>query len=123
VQVGDPTLPIGDSGGAAGGLAGKRDGGSASGPSAPVGESLTRPRYPRESRRRREEGRVRLRLLVDATGRVGRVALVESSGYERLDEAASGAARGWRFRPARRGERAIAAWVEIPVVFDLREPR
>jgi len=125
VQVGDATSPAGDLGGeaASGSPEGYPDGGSPTGALAPVGESLMRPRYPEESRRRGEEGEVRLRVLVALTGRVSKVAVVESSGCERLDEAARSAAGGWRFLPARRGEEAIAAWVEIPVVFELREPR
>jgi protein TonB len=87
----------------------------------PIGRDLERPAYPEEARRRGEEGEVRLRLLVGEGGQVEQVELEESSGYECLDRAALERAREWRFRPARRGGREIAAWVEMPVVFRLDE--
>ena len=55
------------------------------------------PTYPRVSQRKREEGDVVLRLVIDTKGRVTLVELAESSGYRRLDQAAMSAAPTWRF--------------------------
>jgi len=77
------------------------------------------PTYPRVSRRMREEGRVLLRVLVTSDGTPGRIELSESSGSSRLDQAAEAAVASWRFVPARQGERAIDAWVIVPIVFKL----
>ncbi len=105
------------------GEAGDAGGGDGRGQlAAPVGQSLPRPAYPEEARRRGEEGEVGLRVLVGADGRVARVVVMTSSGHERLDEAAREGARRWRFQPARRGGEPIRAWVELPVRFRLEDP-
>jgi TonB family protein len=69
------------------------------------------------------EGRVLLRLYVDAQGTVipDSTRLAESSGYPALDSAALGGAKELRFSPALRNGRAIAAPFLQPVHF--RHPR
>ena len=63
------------------------------------------PRYPMESRRKKEQGTVVLRLLIGTDGRVHDISIAQSSGFERLDQAALTAIRGWRWRPTiRNGE-------------------
>lgn len=57
------------------------------------------PRYPVESRKKKEQGTVQLRLLIGTDGRVAQVSVAQSSGFERLDQAALQAARGWRWQP------------------------
>ena len=78
------------------------------------------PAYPSLSRRIGEEGRVVLRVLVSALGAADEVQIHESSGHQRLDEAAHDTVRRWKFVPARRGEQPIAAWVLIPISFKLK---
>jgi protein TonB len=77
------------------------------------------PAYPALSRRLGEQGRVLLRVLVNAKGRAEEVELRTPSGHARLDEAARDTVRRWRFVPARRGAEAVAAWVLIPISFRL----
>jgi protein TonB len=77
------------------------------------------PVYPPMSRRRGEQGEVRLLVAVSAAGVPERIEIRHSSGYPRLDEAAARAVREWRFVPARRGDRPVAASVVVPVVFRL----
>ncbi|MET0376562.1 MAG: TonB family protein [Rhizorhabdus sp.] len=57
------------------------------------------PRYPFESRRKHEEGTVVVRLLIGTDGRVAQISIAQSSGFERLDQAAVQAIRGWRWQP------------------------
>ena len=78
------------------------------------------PSYPQASRRNGEQGRVILRVHVTPDGRPEAIELQQSSGFERLDEAARAAVRRWRFVPARLGERAVAAWALVPVNFSLK---
>ena len=78
-----------------------------------------RPPYPLMSRKRHEEGVVRLRVRVSAAGRVETLQVHASSGHARLDLAAREAVAQWRFEPARRGDAAEAAWVEVPIEFKL----
>jgi periplasmic protein TonB len=78
------------------------------------------PYYPMASRRLQEEGKVLLRVFVEANGRPNSVEIKTSSGYARLDSAASEAVRQWKFVPARRGVEAVGAWVLVPITFSLR---
>jgi protein TonB len=78
-----------------------------------------KPPYPPASRRLGEEGRVVLRVRVGADGLAEHVELRQSSGFARLDAAAADAVARWRFVPATRGAQAMAAWVLVPVVFNL----
>lgn len=98
---------------------------------APAPEAVTAPRfdadyldnpkpvYPATSRRLGEQGKVLLRVLVSASGLAEKVELKTGSNFARLDQAAQEAVSRWRFVPARRGEQPIAAWVQVPVTFQL----
>ncbi|MCE1203121.1 MAG: energy transducer TonB [Holophagaceae bacterium] len=77
------------------------------------------PGYPLLSKRLGEEGRVILRVLVNPEGLAEKVEVRQSSGHARLDQAALGTVRRWRFTPARRGAERLAAWVLVPLSFQL----
>ena len=78
------------------------------------------PVYPALSRRMGEEGRVLIRAFVEGDGAPLKVELRTSSGSERLDQSALDAVRRWKFVPAKQGDKAVAAWVVVPVVFSLK---
>jgi protein TonB len=78
-----------------------------------------RPAYPDASRRLGQEGRVVLRVRVSAQGLPVAVAVKQSSGFSRLDEAARAAVERWRFVPARRGDEAVESLAEVPIQFNL----
>ncbi|TVP83752.1 MAG: energy transducer TonB [Thioalkalivibrio sp.] len=78
------------------------------------------PEYPRISQRRREQGTVVLWVSVAADGSPVNWRVERSSGHERLDDAALEAVSGWRFEPARRGNRPVAASVLVPMEFRLQ---
>ena len=78
------------------------------------------PHYPPLSRRMSEEGKVVLRVHVESNGRPSQIEIRTSSGSSRLDNAAQEAVTRWKFVPARRGDEAIAAWVLVPIVFNLK---
>jgi protein TonB len=77
------------------------------------------PAYPVFAKRAREQGKVRLRVNVDAEGRVTAIEIETSSGSDRLDKAALAAVKRWRFQPARSGGRAIAGIAIVPINFQL----
>ncbi len=80
------------------------------------------PAYPVRARRRGEQGTVMLRVLVGSDGAVLRAEVAQSSGYQRLDDAALEAVRKrWRFVAARRGGQAVQSWVLVPIRFTLTE--
>lgn len=76
------------------------------------------PRYPIESRRKREQGTVVLTLTLGLDGAVDSIAVTGSSGFARLDNAARDAVKGWRWRPTLRGGQPVRVKgvVEIPFV-------
>lgn len=78
------------------------------------------PIYPALSRKRGEHGVVLLRVYVLADGSAEQIEIFESSGYSRLDDAAVRAVKRWRFVPAKLGADTVAAWVRVPVRFDLK---
>lgn len=77
------------------------------------------PAYPALSRRQREQGKVVLRVLVNAAGGAETVSIHTSSGFGRLDAAALEAVKQWKFVPARQGDRPVPAWVLVPISFTL----
>ena len=77
------------------------------------------PAYPPTSRRVGHQGRVILRVLVNADGNADKVEIRTSSGFGQLDDAAFDAVKRWRFVPARQGDRPVAAWVLVPIIFTL----
>jgi protein TonB len=82
-------------------------------------EGSPKPPYPEFARRRGYEGTVRLKVEVLASGRVGRIWVKESSGYEILDRSALKTIKDWRFIPARFGGIPVKSTVIIPVKFQL----
>jgi periplasmic protein TonB len=76
--------------------------------------------YPTRSRRAGEQGRVMLRVLVDAAGRPSQVSLAQSSGHPALDESALSAVRAASFRPYSEGGVPQPVWVNVPIDFVLR---
>lgn len=78
------------------------------------------PSYPQAAREDEQEGLVILRVLVSRDGRPAQIRVAASSGFRLLDAAAVAGVRGWTFVPARDGSRAIEAWMEVPVRFQLR---
>lgn len=76
------------------------------------------PRYPIESRRKREQGTVVLALTLAFDGAVETLALAHSSGFKRLDDAAKDAVQTWRWKPVLRDGQPmrVKGLVEIPFV-------
>lgn len=79
------------------------------------------PTYPPASRRAGEQGTVRLKVLVDTSGRASNVAVSQTSGFPRLDQAAMEAVRKWRFVAATDGTNKIQAYTQVAVTFKLTD--
>lgn len=80
--------------------------------------SMPQPAYTEAARAASIEGRVRVRVEVDATGAVASVTVLEGLGHG-LDEAALEAVRGARFEAATRCGDAVSAAFTISVRFTL----
>jgi protein TonB len=83
--------------------------------------SNPKPPYPRQARMHRQQGVVVLGVNVTADGFAAEVRIQRSSSFALLDEAALRAVRRWRFTPARKGARAIACQIDVPVRFELTD--
>jgi TonB family protein len=57
------------------------------------------PGYPKESRKRGEQGTVKMLLLVNEKGRVSHARVVKSTGYPALDQLGLDTARDWKIAP------------------------
>lgn len=86
---------------------------------APTLKHNPAPIYPEEARTLNIEGHVELRAQVLITGRVGKIEVLQSSGYDVLDRAARDAIRKWLFTPARKGMEPVESSVVVPVNFQL----
>lgn len=78
-----------------------------------------KPTYPAISRRLGEQGKVVLRVFIDAEGSPQQIEIRQSSGYERLDQQALEAVRRWRFVPGKRNGVPEAMWNIVPINFVL----
>lgn len=77
--------------------------------------------YPADLFQERVEGEVMLYLLIDSAGYVVRdsTRIEKSSGRPAFDAAALEAAPALRFAPARRGDTAVTAPLQVPIRFML----
>lgn len=104
-------------------------GSSASGAGGAVGgknskvraRSRPKPIFPREAKRAEQQGTVMVVVEVTASGSVASVAILRSSGFPLLDNAALQAVRRYTFEPAIKSGIPVASRAEIPVRFDLTD--
>jgi periplasmic protein TonB len=79
------------------------------------------PEYPPTSRRLGEQGSLVLQVLVDTDGRVLDTKLVQSSGFERLDQAAlDGVKADYRFLPGTLDGKPQQMWYTFKFTWKLR---
>jgi protein TonB len=75
--------------------------------------------YPSAARRRSAEGRVMLTITIAADGKVGAMAVNQSSGFARLDGAAECVVRRLPFEPGKRDGQPVDSQATLPIVFKL----
>ncbi|MBC7726755.1 MAG: energy transducer TonB [Microbacteriaceae bacterium] len=78
-----------------------------------------KPAYPPLSKRLGEQGKVVVRVLIGADGQAQKAELRQSSGFERLDQAALATVLKWRYLPGKRGGVAEDMWFNVPINFVL----
>ncbi|MGB6055012.1 MAG: energy transducer TonB, partial [Burkholderiaceae bacterium] len=78
-----------------------------------------RPEYPLLSRRKNEEGKVMLRVLINQKGRTEQVEIMSSSGFPRLDEAARQAVLRAVFKPQIEDGKPVMVYTNVPITFQL----
>jgi len=81
---------------------------------------LTQPPYPLASIRNNEAGALSLAILIGIDGRVHDARVVQSSGSQKLDQAAVNEAKAhWHLLPATRNGVPFEEWLTLRVVFRL----
>lgn len=100
-------------------------------PPAPVEEKVTppssgadylnnpQPNYPEEAQDKGWEGKVVMKVHVQANGHPDSVTVIKSSGHDVLDDEAVRTVKEWEFAPAKRGDTPIAGVVTVPISFNL----
>jgi protein TonB len=79
------------------------------------------PTYPREAREKGWEGVVKLEAVIGKDGRVGKITVVQSSGYRLLDDEAIKAVKKRRYQPAAQDGKPIESIRQIPIRFKLED--
>jgi len=111
------------------GASARAQGGASTQSSTPTEQAVTPPKliqfveaeYPADAAKAGLEADVDLALSIDAEGRVTAAEVTEARGHG-FDEAAQAAALGFRFEPARRGDRPVAAKILYRYSFHLDRP-
>lgn len=78
-----------------------------------------KPAYPAISKRLGEQGKVVLRVLIGADGLPQKAEIKQSSGFDRLDQAALTTVMRWRYVPGKRGGIPETMWFQVPLNFVL----
>lgn len=80
-----------------------------------------RPKYPEQSLRKKEQGRVTLIAHVLPSGKASHVSIKQSSGFTRLDNAAQKAAEKYHYRPAMQHGKPIAYDYIFTITFSIQQ--
>jgi len=80
-------------------------------------KKICTPKYPRVSRKRGERGRVLVRVFINRDGFSEKVEIEQSSGFDRLDQAAMDSAKKCKFIPAKRNGEPVKTLATIPYTF------
>ncbi len=79
------------------------------------------PAYPASELRAQRDGRVSVRVLVGADGRVKSVEQVSATSAAFFDATKRQALSKWRFKPATRGGVAEESWMTLSVTFEIKD--
>jgi protein TonB len=77
-------------------------------------------RYSRLAEERGWEGTVKLKVQILASGDIGAVIVISSSGHEELDEQAVELVKEAHATPAHRGDKPVDSWVIVPYQFRIQ---
>lgn len=86
----------------------------------PVARFQARPQYPFEMRRAGISGEVVVDFIVDTHGDVQNAYAIRSSQRE-FEAAAVQAVSKWKFKPGRKGGRAVNTKMQVPIVFSITD--
>ena len=79
------------------------------------------PPYPLVARKKGWQGRLILEVSISEKGKVKKIDIIESSGYEILDSVSKEPLKKWQFKPAMLGNKNIEDKLNIPIKFVLND--
>lgn len=82
--------------------------------------ATTQPMYPYRAKRLGVEGAVRIRFLVNKSGRTDLFKVLASKPPGEFDKAVQKTVKNWKFKPAVKDGRAVETWVETTIQFKLK---
>lgn len=85
----------------------------------PKARRRTSPAYPDKARQRGITGYVKLKILLSASGEIGRVRVVDAKPRGMFEDAAMEAVRQWEFDPALYQGSPVETWMDQTVRFEL----
>ncbi len=78
------------------------------------------PMYPYRARRLGIEGAVKIRFLVNKSGKTDLFKILEADPPEEFNNAVEKTVENWKFKPAIKDGRAVETWVETTIRFQLK---
>jgi protein TonB len=78
-----------------------------------------KPAYPALSKRLGEQGKVVVRVFIAVDGTAQKAEIKQSSGFDRLDQAALTTVLRWRYVPGKRAGIPEGMWFNVPISFVL----
>jgi protein TonB len=78
-----------------------------------------KPAYPALSKRLGEQGKVVVRVFIAVDGTAQKAEIKQSSGFDRLDQAALTTVLRWRYVPGKRAGVPEGMWFNVPISFVL----
>jgi protein TonB len=66
-----------------------------------------------------EQGKVVVRVLIGVDGLAQKAEIRQSSGFERLDDAALATVKSWHYVPGKRAGVVEAMWFSVPINYVL----
>jgi protein TonB len=79
-----------------------------------------KPRYPSESIRLRQEGRVIVNIEVLENGSVGQASIAQSSGFSALDQSALETVKNWQYASGSGSGSLVKQRVQAGIIFELK---
>ncbi len=81
--------------------------------------AVAHPIYPYRAKRLGIEGIVRIRFLVNTSGKTEQLTILESKPSGTFDRAVKKTVKGWKYKPAVKDGREVETWVETTIRFKL----
>ena len=80
-------------------------------------KTYVKPKYPKDAKKSKIEGKVILKIFINKSGSVGKAVILQ--GIPELNEAAKDAAMQYKFKPAKLNDEPVGIWFPLGITFKL----